>query len=184
MEPTPMTFQSPQFVIIVLLILLAGAVCYMTFSYISKARDDGTANYDPAKALTNSIMGMVWLLILFTGGIIAAQIIDRGSANTESWAAFTGIIGWATAKAGDIFNNRFGSSKESSDKNHTIAQQARTAAVAQDALLDPAVTVKADKPLPRATLEDPAVPTVPPKTDSVIVEANTAVVTESRSEKP
>ena len=162
MEPTtaPMTLQSPLFVIIVLLILLAAGVSYMIFAFMSKARDaSSTAVYDPARSLTISIMGMVWLLILFTGGIIIAQIIDRGSANTESWAAFTGIIGWATAKAGDIFNNRFGSTKESADKNQTIAQQARTAAVTTDALLDPKVVVSTGDggaPMPRATLDHPA----------------------------
>jgi len=117
---------------------------------------ENLGSYDPARVLTISVMMMVWLLALFLGAIVGFQIYTTGAADTASWGQFAFVIGWATAKAGDIFNNRFGSTRQSADKDTTIAQQARTAAVAQDALLDPAVNVTTgDKPLARAALIDP-----------------------------
>lgn len=83
--------------------------------------------YDPGKFLTHAALYFVGALIIFVGSIIAAQIWQTGEANTESWAALTGLIGWACGTASSVFNARFGTSQQSAAKDATIAQQARTA---------------------------------------------------------
>jgi len=113
--------------------------------------------YDPAKLLTWSALLFVAMLLIFVCAIIGWQVYLKGTADTEYWAALTGLIGWSTAKVGDVFNSRYGTSKASDSKDVTIAQQARTAAVAQNALLDPNVTLN---------VAPPVVPEVPPKGDT------------------
>ena len=100
-----------------------------------------TSDYDPAKLLTRSALLFVGVLLVFVCLIIGWQIYKSGEANTESWAALTGLIGWATGIVGMIFSNRYGTTQQSTTKDATIAQQAKTAAVVQNALLDPNVTV-------------------------------------------
>ena len=85
--------------------------------------------YDPAKILTRMALLFALLLILFICSIIAVQIWKTGEANTESWAALTGIVGWATGVVGMLYSNRFGSTQQSAAKDATIQQQARTAEV-------------------------------------------------------
>lgn len=96
-------------------------------------RPDG---YDPARLLTLAALFFVGILIVFVAGIIGVQIWKVGEANTESWAALTGLIGWATSQVSIIFSNRFGSTQQSQTKDTTIAVQAHTAAVAQAALTE------------------------------------------------
>lgn len=83
--------------------------------------------YDAAPLLTRAALGFVGYLILFVSGIIGAQIWMFGEANTESWAALTGIIGWVLGTVGQIYNARYGSSKAGETKDAVIAQQSRTA---------------------------------------------------------
>lgn len=84
--------------------------------------------YDPALLLTRAGLIFVGAIILFVGIIIAAQVISKGAATTESWAALTGLIGWVTGTVGQLYNNRFGTTKQSTAKDEVIAQQSRTAA--------------------------------------------------------
>lgn len=91
--------------------------------------DDRHAEYDPAMLLTRAALIYVGAIIVFVCIIIAAQIWKTGEANTESWAALTGLIGWVTGIASVIFNARFGTSKQAETKDAVIAQQSRTAAV-------------------------------------------------------
>lgn len=90
--------------------------------------------YDPSLLLTRAALLFVGVLILFVAGIIGVQIWKAGEANTESWAALTGLIGWATSQVSVVFNARYGTTQSSQAKDVTIAQQAKTAAVAQAAL--------------------------------------------------
>ncbi len=85
--------------------------------------------YDPARLLTMAGLGFVAVLILFVAAIILVQVIKSGSANTESWAAFTALIGWATAQVSVIYSNRYGTTQQSATKDAVIEQQSRTAAV-------------------------------------------------------
>ena len=41
---------------------------------------------------------------------------------TEIWAAMTGLIGWATAKAGSLYDYRFGTSRSSGAKDVVIGE--------------------------------------------------------------
>ena len=84
--------------------------------------------YDPAKILTRMALLMVLILVLFICAIIGLQIFKTGEANTESWAALTGIVGWATGVVGTIYANRFGSTQSAAAKDDTIRQQARATA--------------------------------------------------------
>ncbi len=85
--------------------------------------------YDPAQLLTRSAIFFVGVLVVFVCAIIGAQIFKSGEANTESWAALTGIIGWATGVVSGLFNHRFGTTQQSTAKDATIQQQAATAAI-------------------------------------------------------
>lgn len=85
--------------------------------------------YDPAPLLTHAALLFQGILILFVAGIIGIQIWAKGEANTESWAALTGLIGWSMGVNSGLYNNRFGSTAQSASKDSTIEQQARTAAV-------------------------------------------------------
>jgi len=77
---------------------------------------------DPAMLLTYASLGIVILLIVFVGAVAAVQIIKAGKADTEVWAALTGLIGWATAKSGSIYDYRFGTSRSSSAKDVIIGE--------------------------------------------------------------
>ena len=77
---------------------------------------------DPAMLLTYASIGIVILLIVFVGAVAAVQIIKAGKADTEVWAALTGLIGWATAKSGSIYDYRFGTSRSSSAKDVIIGE--------------------------------------------------------------
>jgi len=92
--------------------------------------EERRAQYDPSRLLTRSALLFVGILIVFVAFIIGLQILARGEANTESWAALTGIIGWVTGVVGTIYSNRYGTTQASQKKDDVIAQQARTAAVA------------------------------------------------------
>lgn len=89
--------------------------------------ENGHDQYDPARLLTVSALIFVGILILFVAGIIGVQIEKSGEANTESWAALTGLIGWATSQVSIIFSNRYGTTQQSTAQTAVIAQQARAA---------------------------------------------------------
>jgi hypothetical protein len=128
--------------------------------------------YDPARTLTNSILGMVWVLIGFVGAIVAFQVWKNGKAESETWGQLMLLIGFALAKAGDILNNRFGSTRQSASKDATVEQLSRTVAKTQSALLDPAVIVTVD-PTKRAASATDAM-----RVDTVNREARATVVYE------
>ena len=88
---------------------------------------NGQEQYDPGRLLTLAALLFVGILILFVAGIIGMQIWKSGDANTESWAALTGLIGWATSQVSIIYSNRYGTTQQSVNKDAVIAQQARTA---------------------------------------------------------
>lgn len=85
--------------------------------------------YDPSRLLTHAALLFVGLLIIFVSAIIAIQFWAKGSANTESWAALTGLIGWATSQTSIIYSARYGTTQNSITKDAIIAQQASSAAV-------------------------------------------------------
>lgn len=87
------------------------------------------SDYDPARLLTYASLFYVAVLIIFVAVIIGWQIYKSGEANTESWAALTGILGWATSQASIIISNRFGNTQQSAKKDEVIARQAATADV-------------------------------------------------------
>lgn len=100
---------------------------------MSERRIFTRAEYDPAKLLTYTALLFVGVLIVFVSTIIGVQIWETGEANTESWAALTGLIGWATSQVSIIFSNRFGTTEQSAKKDEVIARQASTAAVIANA---------------------------------------------------
>lgn len=108
--------------------------------------DDRRAEYDPARLLTHAALIFVGILILFVSAIIGVQIVAKGEANTESWAALTGLIGWATSQVSVLFNNRFGNTKQSTAKDAVIAEQSRTAAVIAGATSGTAPTATIQTP--------------------------------------
>jgi divalent metal cation (Fe/Co/Zn/Cd) transporter len=101
---------------------------------------DRRQEYDPARILTWAALLFVGALIFFVGLIIGWQIITGGEANTESWAALTGLIGWVTGTVSMIYNARYGTSKQAETKDAVIAQQSRTAAVMAGAQTAPVVS--------------------------------------------
>ena len=144
---------------------------------------DTKTTYDPGRALTYGALFGVLVLTLFICIIIGWQVYMGVQVSTEFVGALTFIMGWLTGQAGQIFNNRFGSTAGSAAKDVTIAQQARTAAAQTDALLDPTVVVtKTDgKPLGRAMMAEPGAPTptgAPLQTDNLTVNALNADVRE------
>ena len=88
---------------------------------------DRREEYDPSKLLTRAAIFLVASLIFFVGLMICFQIYKTGEANTESWAALTGLIGWVTGTVSMIYNARYGTSKAGETKDAVIAQQSRTA---------------------------------------------------------
>lgn len=121
---------------------------------------DRRTPYDPAWLLTFSALAFVGILIVFVCVIIGMQIWSKGEANTESWAALTGLIGWVTGVVGTIFSNRFGTTSQSATKDATIQQQANTAAVIASTAASPS-------------------PATPIKADEVKIDAQVATVTEA-----
>lgn len=109
---------------------------------------NGHDQYDPAKLLTLFALIFVGVLILFVAGIIGLQIWKSGEANTESWAALTGLIGWATSQVSIIFSNRYGTTQQSTNQTAVIAQQARAASVLAQAATAPALTPQAPAETP------------------------------------
>lgn len=83
--------------------------------------------YDPGRVLTWAALLFVTILIVFVCFIIGVQIMANGEANTESWAALTGIIGWATAQVQVLYSNRFGSTLSNTKKDAAIARMAEAA---------------------------------------------------------
>ena len=130
--------------------------------------EEKRTDYDPALLLTRAALSFVGTMIVFVCIIISVQIAKTGEANTESWAALTGLIGWVTGIASVIFNARFGTSQQSAAKDKIIAKQVETAAVAQAALA-PLI------PVPQAT---------DLKTDVVNVSSENTVVTTEGEKKP
>lgn len=101
------------------------------------------SEYDPARLLTCAALCFVGTLILFVCIIIAVQIWKSGEANTESWAALTGMIGWVTGTASMIYSARYGTTKQSEAKDAVIAQQSRTAAVVAGGTLEKTEAIQA-----------------------------------------
>lgn len=133
---------------------------------------DRVPQYDPARVLTYFALVLVAGAVLSLSVIVGWQIYSTGTAETVWVGQLCLVIGWALGKAGDIYNNRFGTTSQSADKDSTIKQQAKTMAVTQDALLDPGLVVTVD-PSKRA-------PGVPPiLMDTMNVHAVTANVTEA-----
>ena len=120
--------------------------------------NDRRHEYDAAMLLTRSALIFVGYLIVFVSIIIGIQIAKSGEANTESWAALTGLIGWVTGTVSMIYNARYGTSKAGETKDAVIAQQSRMA----EAI---------------ATSTSAGAPTVRAKVDTVNVAADTANVT-------
>ncbi len=81
--------------------------------------------YDPAVELTRGSLLMVGFLTLFLCVCVIIQLVQGKPVATELWAALTGMIGWITAKLGTVFDNRFGSSRQSAAKDVVIQQMAR-----------------------------------------------------------
>lgn len=116
------------------------------------------AEYDPAKLLTWASLLFVGILIVFISAIIGIQIMAKGTANTESWAALTGIVGWVTGTVSMVYNARYGTSKQAEAKDAVIAQQSRAA----------------------STLASGSAQTIPAAVDTVNVAGDTVNVTEKK----
>lgn len=101
---------------------------------------NGKDQYDPARLLTAAALIFVGVLILFVSAIIGVQIWKSGEANTESWAALTGLIGWATSQVSVLYSNRYGTTQQSTNQTAVIAQQARAASVLAQAATAPVLT--------------------------------------------
>lgn len=89
--------------------------------------EDRRTEYDPSILLTRAALYFLGYLIVFISAIIGVQIWKSGEANTESWAALTGVVGFVTGIVAMIYNARYGTSKQSETKDAVIAQQSRTA---------------------------------------------------------
>ena len=88
---------------------------------------NGQEQYDPGRLLTFAALFFVGILIVFVAGITGVQLWKSGEANTESWAALTGLIGWATSQVSIIYSNRYGTTQQSANKDAIIARQAKAA---------------------------------------------------------
>lgn len=78
--------------------------------------------FDTGPVLLFAAVIGVGLVTLFVGAAIAVQLWQGKPVGTEVWAALTGLIGWITAKAGTIYDYRFGSSRNSQTKDFAIAE--------------------------------------------------------------
>lgn len=126
--------------------------------------------YDPAHLLTIAALIFVGALIVFVASIIWVQIYNRGEANTESWAALTGLIGWATAQAQSIYNARYGTTQSAGAKDDTIRTLSQTAAVAANTVQAQQIAASA-APAPLT-----AEPGQPIKTGELSVDATGATI--------
>ena len=93
--------------------------------------DPATPQYDPKPLLT-------WFALLLVAGSVVAlsiivcyQLYTKGEADNVWVAQLAGVIGWSLGKAGEIYSNSYGTTKQSQEKDTTIATQARTAAALQ-----------------------------------------------------
>lgn len=78
--------------------------------------------FDPAAVLTYSGLAGVGAITLFVCVAITVQLARGQPVGTEMWAALTGLIGWITAKAGTIYDYRFGTSRTAAAKDVVIAE--------------------------------------------------------------
>jgi hypothetical protein len=78
--------------------------------------------YDPARMLTHFSVGAVGSLTMFLCAWITILFLHDKAVATEVWAALTGLIGWLTAKLGGIYDNRFGTTRQSAAKDVVIQQ--------------------------------------------------------------
>lgn len=81
--------------------------------------------FDMAGPLLYSSIGGVGFLTVFVAAVILIQIVQGKPVGTELWAALTGLIGWITAKAGTIYDYRFGTSRQSAAKDVLIGELSR-----------------------------------------------------------
>lgn len=133
---------------------------------------DPAPQYDPAKVLTYCALLFVIGAIVCLSAIVGWQIYTKDTAETVWVGQLCAVIGWVLGQAGSIYNNRFGTTTQSAAKDDTIKQQAKTAAAAQGALLDPAFVVSID-PTRRAPAAG-----APLVAETINVDATTANVTE------
>lgn len=70
-------------------------------------RETAAGGFDMTRHLVwDSLVG-VNILIVIVAAVAVVQAIKSGKVDTEIWAAFTGLIGWRTAKAGTLYDYRF-----------------------------------------------------------------------------
>jgi muramidase (phage lysozyme) len=99
------------------------------FAATEKSKDAAQArwvgqDFDPAPMLTYFSLATVGLLTLFLCAWISIQLLYEKGVGVEMWAALTGMIGWITAKAGSIYDNRFGTTRQSAAKDVVISEMA------------------------------------------------------------
>lgn len=99
------------------------------FAATEKSKDAAQArwvgqDFDPAPMLTYFSLATVGLLTLFLCVWISIQLLYEKGVGVEMWAALTGMIGWITAKAGSIYDNRFGTTRQSAAKDVVISEMA------------------------------------------------------------
>ena len=70
-------------------------------------REVSAGGYDMTRPLVLDSLFGVNVLILIVAAVAVVQAIKTGKVDTEIWAAFTGLIGWRTAKAGTLYDYRF-----------------------------------------------------------------------------
>ncbi len=117
--------------------------------------EERRADYDPGRLLTHAAVWFVFILILFVCAIIGVQIWRAGEANTESWAALTGIIGWVTAQLQVLYSNRFGSTLSNTKKDAALSR------IAEQSAPTTAAAVAATVAATAATTGAPPIPVVP-----------------------
>lgn len=71
-------------------------------------REVTAGGFDMTKHLVLDSLFGVNVLIIIVAAVAVVQAIKSGKVDTEIWAAFTGLIGWRTAKAGTLYDYRFG----------------------------------------------------------------------------
>lgn len=87
-----------------------------------RAKND---QFDMAGPLLYASIGGVGFITVFVAAVILIQIVQGKPVGTELWAALTGLIGWITAKAGTIYDYRFGTSRQSAAKDVLIGELSR-----------------------------------------------------------
>jgi hypothetical protein len=96
------------------------------FSRDAAAARAKNEEFDMAKPLLYLAAGGVFSLIALVGGIIIAQVWQKGTPDTASWSALTGLIGWATGVTATIFAYRFGTTRNNTAKDVVIASMSRS----------------------------------------------------------